>query len=406
MEKATRFPVYSVMVFQVLVGGLIISEPAIANSVTSDSIHCNDLCRSWMGYDKDRSRAGSFTGERKPAANPLDDHYRSATIKQPIQMHHSKLNNVKSDRAVSVTGSAILEPPKATAVKLSPLKLREAHERAPLPVPRPEIVNSPLAMAVDASQADALRHLRLPHKPTEAAALSRAEVMPTVPIRAPLIPAPDLPITPDTANLIKGPSNIASALPVVDVVPSPIVSHPVPISATANSAVKPTADSNAGAGAPTTAELANKPSDRIAADPAPTTSPPTIVASLPSSVDTGAESSIDEHSHPVVHDNSLQITPEAVSSPLRVTVGQISTDTRGTDIHVVVVNVLRYEAKDVDIRCRARDAQGLQVAEASAHIASIAPSDVAFDQVILPSEITTRDNSFSCEVGWMADALP
>ena len=73
-------------------------------------------------------------------------------------------------------------------------------------------------------------------------------------------------------------------------------------------------------------------------------------------------------------------------------------------MHVVVVNVLQREMKGVDVRCRARDAQGLQVAEASVHIASIAPSDVAFGQVLFPAEITAQDNKFTCDVGRIAAA--
>ncbi|MGI4763861.1 MAG: hypothetical protein ACRYGP_02150 [Janthinobacterium lividum] len=91
--------------------------------------------------------------------------------------------------------------------------------------------------------------------------------------------------------------------------------------------------------------------------------------------------------------------PELAGAPLRVTVGQVSAEPRGTDVHVVLVNVLQREMKGVDVRCRARDAQGLQVAEASAHIASIAPSDVAFGQVLFPAEITAQGNTFTCEGG-------
>ena len=124
-----------------------------------------------------------------------------------------------------------------------------------------------------------------------------------------------------------------------------------------------------------------------------------VVASISSSVDARNGSRDDDRLSEKLQHSILQPIPELAGKPLPVTVGQITVEPRGTDVHVVLVNILQQEIKDVDVMCRARDAQGMQVAEAFAHIASIAPLDVAFGQVILPNEIKISDSKIVCETG-------
>lgn len=83
-------------------------------------------------------------------------------------------------------------------------------------------------------------------------------------------------------------------------------------------------------------------------------------------------------------------------------IGQVSADSRGTNVHVVVVNMLPKQMENIDVRCKARDAQGLQVAEVNTRIAVVAPSDITFDQVLFPNDITPKDNTFICDVANIA----
>ena len=124
-----------------------------------------------------------------------------------------------------------------------------------------------------------------------------------------------------------------------------------------------------------------------------------VVASISSPVDARNGSRDDDRPSGKLQHSILQPIPELAGKPLPVTVGQITVEPRGTDVHVVLVNILQQEIKDVDVMCRARDAQGMQVAEAFAHIATIAPLDVAFGQVILPNEIKISNSKITCEIG-------
>ncbi len=237
-----------------------------------------------------------------------------------------------------------------------------------------------------------LRHLRSP-KPLR----NNSEVsnLPNTLIK---LPAPDLPVAPDTTRLTKESSQTASVSP--SLAPSQIESSPGPTSPSAANAAKPLTSTAKAVGAPTDNEASSKPVKPASADPAPpAAAPPALVASLPSRVDAGSSLRNDDHPSRTTQEESLQPIPELAEDRLHVSIGQISADPHATDVHVVVVNTLQHEINDLDVRCRAHDAEGLQVAEASAHIASIAPSDVAFGQVLFPSEITTRDNRFTCDVG-------
>ncbi len=56
--------------------------------------------------------------------------------------------------------------------------------------------------------------------------------------------------------------------------------------------------------------------------------------------------------------------------------GQAASELRGTAVHVVIVNVQYHNLKDIDVLCTMRDAQGLQLAKASVHMATTALSDI------------------------------
>ena len=137
--------------------------------------------------------------------------------------------------------------------------------------------------------------------------------------------------------------------------------------------------------------------------PRPAPPRPAVAASLPPSTGAGIGTRGD-HPSGNTQDGDVRTPSAHVGQSLPVSVGQIKRDPHGTDVHVVVVNVLRHEVDDVRISCKASDAQGMQVAEATSSIAMIAPSDVGLAQVLFPSEITTQDNTFTCDSGTMDDA--
>ena len=279
----------------------------------------------------------------------------------------------------------------------------------PLPVPQPVMPSGGPASAAGTSMPAASRFPASPRKFSEAAALPDAGRRPPASISRALPPMPDRPAAPDTPKLQKDPPQTApptaAVAPSSPSAPSSPQMPSVAAAATHDDVTKPSPDTK---GAPPTSIDAGdggRPDDQTTPASKPAAAqPPTVVASLPSPANAGSDLRNDDHPSGSTQESSLQPIPELAGTRSPVTIGQISAEPSGTDVHIVVVNILQHEMKDVDVRCRARDAEGLQVAEASAHIASIAPSDVAFGQVLFPAEITAQDNKFTCDVGRIAAA--
>lgn len=327
-------------------------------------------------------------------------------IRQP------KVKVAKTEPAASIDRSPVPERPKAVvmAKHIRP-EAREAEANVPLPVPRPAIPSGSPAPTSDASMPTASGSHGSPHKLVEAAAVRRTDIEPAAPDGQVSPPpaggraAPEIrgPRTEpsragDPTRVAATPPPAASPLPeaprVAAITPADHAHEP-PVDAKASPPLPPSVDGRGG---------------EPVSDPGTAgTRLPNRVASLPPPVDAG--SSPREADHPVGSSQRISFQPLAelggASSP--VTIGQVSSELRGTDVHVVVVNILHGEMKDVDVLCRARDGRGLQVAEASAHIASIAPSDVAFGQVVFPPDTASRDDEFTCRIGRIAaasDATP
>lgn len=390
-----------------LMGLLGAGAPISAREIQVDGLACNDLCQAWLGYTGHDGITGptietSKSRDQRSTLPSRPTRSASPSVRRPPEEETAKV-----DRIHPVARRSAPKVPETTvAAKHARLRNREARSGVPLPA----MPSGRPASAASGPLPAASRSPAGPRGLDEAAALPDAGTKPPASIdrASPPLP-PDRPALPDASKSSKGPSRTAAPTAAV-APPSPGAVSPPPIpnlveAATLDDGAEPSPDARAVPPIPISAGAGDRPNDQAPSPSKPAASPPsTVVATLPSPAHAGSGPRIDVHPSGSTQEGRLQPVPELAGTPLRVTVGQISAEPRGTDVHVVLVNVLQREMKDVDIRCRAHDAQGLQVAEASAHIASIAPSDVAFGQVLFPAEITAQDNTFTCDVGRIAAA--
>ncbi len=363
---------------------------ADSREVEVDGLPCNDLCQAWLGYRGGGDRVGSGVGKAHPIVRPSIRYDRSMASRPPSEFRRPETAAARMERgSPTPVGSAPKLFRSTASAKRVRAPIRVAQESVPLPSLRPGTVSDRPAVPVKAPAPPADR----PPKPSpganEAAVTSNTGVRRGAPLGSAPPPAVDRPAAADAPSPAKEPTRNEPPAAAAVVTP-PAASPP------------PRAPRVAAAG-PIGEEA--EPSAHVPPAPAPVAAAPsTVVASLPPRAEGGSSLRNDDPSGRDTQEGVLRPLPGSAGDSVSVKIGQISAEPRGTDVHVVVVNVLQHEMKDVDVRCRAQDAQGLQVAESSARIASIAPSDVAFGQVLFPSEITTRDNKFTCEVGRIAAA--
>ena len=388
--------------------GLLVSRlPTGAHEIKVNGLPCNDLCQAWLEHNGHDDTTGSTIKESKLRV------HQSTPISRPIASAASAKKRRPEKKIAKVErypNAAESDVPKAlktvAAAKHVQRRNRQDQANVPLPVPQPLMPSGGLASAVVAPMAAAIKSPARPRKLNQAAALPDAGKSPPASINRALPPIPDRPAAPDTLKPQK--ERLQFIAPTAAIVPplgAPLLPQSPNIASTAprNDVTKPSPDMKAVPLTPIDAGDGGRPDDvATGASKQAAARTSTVVASPPSLANSEGRLRSDVHPSGDTQDGSIQPIPEPAEIPLPVTVGQISIEPRGTDVHVVVVNVLQREMKNVDVRCRARDAQGLQVAEASANIASIAPSDVAFGQVLFPAAITVQDNKFTCDVGRIA----
>ena len=405
MRKSTDLP-KTIIGSSALISLLVIGAPTNAHEIEVNGSPCNDLCQAWLGYGGHDDSTGSTTANFKLMHRRSTPPSRPTSYVPPLKTHRPEKEVVKVERNhPSTEPSAPEVPQKAMTAKHVHPEDREAQANVPLPVPRPVMPKVEPALAAGATTA-ASRSPASPRKFSEAAVPPDEGTRPPASIIQALPPPPYRPAAPDISKLQKEPSQTSAPTIAAAVTPSSAdasSSSQMPTITTAvrhDDGTKPLPDPNAASPTPIASSDRGRPDDQATPAYKPAVQQPsTVVASLPSPANAGSGLRDADHPSGSTQEDRLQPIPELAGTPLPVTVGRISAEPRGTDVHVVVVNVLEREMKDVDVRCRARDAQGLQVAEASAHIASIAPSDVAFGQVLFPAEITAQDNKFTCETG-------
>ncbi len=394
----------SIICLFALISFLGIGAPTNAHEIEVNGSPCNDLCQAWLGYGGHGDATGSTTANFKLMHRRSTPPSRPTSSAPPLKTHRPEKEVVKVERNYPSTEPSAPEVrQKGVAAKHVHPEDREAQANVPLPVPRPVMPRVEPALAAGASTA-ASRSPASPRKLSEAAAPPDEGTRPPASIIQALPPMPDRPAAPDTSKLQKEPSQtLAPTAAVAPSTPGASASSQMPTIATAathGDVTKPLPDPKAAAPTPIDTGDGGRPNDQATPAYKPAVQQPsTVVASIPSPADAGSGLRDADHPSGSTQEDRLQPTPELAGTLMPVTVGHISAEPRGTDVHVVVVNLLQREMKDVYIRCRARDAQGLQVAEASAYLESIAPSDVAFGQVLFPAEITAQDNKFTCETG-------
>ena len=381
-------------------------SPAESREIQVNGLPCNELCQAWLGYATHGSITRSISENIHPVVR-LPVQKGRLTTAEPLRSHRPKTEVVKTDFHTPIAERPTLEPPK---VVVSPEHVRSqvkvARETKPLPVSRPTALSKPPTLVVTIPAPLTPRPSKLAPQPTEAA---------TVPDRgtrraASLDPSP--PAAPersvDTTSTIDKPylqKNPARGAPPT----SALASTPASPSKSRMAAASPIDDARkqpSNTSALTTPSIAGEtlklPSSPVPLQLEPASQVATVEAALPSSVAKESAPRTDGRQSKDMQEGALQPSRSSAGDSLSVKIGQVSAEPRGTDVHVVVVNVLPKEMKDIDVRCRARDAQGLQVAEVSTRIANVAPSDVTFERILFPSEITPKDNTFTCEVEKMA----
>ncbi|RYB07928.1 hypothetical protein [Lichenibacterium ramalinae] len=202
-----------------------------------------------------------------------------------------------------------------------------------------------------------------------------------------------LPI-PRPADAVAAVSDTPSALttPPASAVPQPAPQDPAAPRASAPPSV-------AAAAQPTAAQPA-----RAQPDPAPAPTPPArALAALPAPPEPPLPT-VASPKAPPLQEGLGRTEPAGTAAALPVTVGQVGADRAGTEVHVVVVNVLGRDVSDVDVRCDAQDPRGLPLGRASTRIATIAQADVAFGRVVFAPDVSAAGSRFTCVAGFAAAA--
>lgn len=390
-------------------GSLPVRSPSEAREIQVDGLPCNDLCQAWLGLDTKRGLTGPAAEESRPKIRPPIHRLRLVVPDPTPKVHHSRMDLAKAEPTASIDGLSAPKIPKAVVkAKHVRTETREAERNVPLPVPRPPVPNVLPEAAMDAPMSAISGSQDYVPKLGGAAAVRDVKVRSTTPDGQLSLSVPDRHAVSETPELRVTPSQ-AEHPPLVAPITSSLSQTPrmaantsiddaskVPVGTIDAKPNQPTLSSVADVGEPGV-EAASKPGSE---GPRPAH----VVASLSTPVDVQSSIESPDHLDRKSKESSLQPLTELAGGPSPVTIGQISSELHHTDVHVVVVNVLPHAMRDIDVLCQVHDVQGIQVAESSAHIASIAPSDVAFERVIFHSEIQTRGNSFICRIGRIAAA--
>ncbi len=377
------------------------------------SLPCNELCQAWLGLNTPGDRPDS-TGESTGPAQPRR-HLRKNLAAAPAPKGNAPHARPETGKAVTlhptVPSSAGSGSQPPTPLRRPRLAATHAQERVPLPAPRPDFAIAPAAVTV-----------------------VDVRPLPTPSSLHPFIKPPEGVRAPD-----KGGAGLASGDHVTHPASNAAAARPPAIPRVVGPAPAPSGPESPKLAREPAGNTFNAPSE-VKREPGEAgrglddgrAAPRAVVAALPDPLPAGGESGIPfaEKAPNVAHlapepvltdtergsrdDAALTGEPhtgnlaslptrEPASSFVLVTVGQIKTDARNTYVDVVVVNTSQRKLQDLDVRCDARDAQGLQVTQGSTTIRDVPPSDVAVGQALFPSQITGDNSNFSCVVERFSD---
>lgn len=373
-----------------LLAGTVGAVPRVqAFGYTYQEQPCNDLCREWLAQPAPEEwRVQSAMGVGRDARRPTLRHPTIAPEPSPGHRRHGpgldEARRVRPDTARAV--------PERPGPQEGPMRSRTGSGDAA--VRRTAANVRPRPMAAEAA----------PHGPPSSSRLSPERIGGLPPrVVGQGGTASSARAVPDAPGPSRGPRGLALAdapgdhAPVAPLPAAPPARVPVPpVSADGGPKASREATTDTGAEFGHTVTGAHPSASTIPErNPAPV---PTVVTTLRPPADAGDASPPASRQGGGIRYGSIRPVAFPPEGPLSVKIGQVSAGPLGTDVHVVVVNVLSREMRDVDVRCRVRDARGLQVAEASARIAGVAPSDVAFGRVLFPSGVTVDGDRFACEV--------
>ena len=366
-----------------------------ASTITAHKLHaaevmlngqsCNEACQSWMGVDKKTDSTGSIGHVSiKPAL---------AKKRHPAEAKGSDKSRPKSEIVRSAHPHApklTLEPEPLALTTTKPVQpaVRQARTSVPQPPSRPEHLEGTEVRVVELPQTSAptpAPKATFP-KTTDPSELGRTASA-SIPPPASTDPATST-VSPVLRDAIKP---LAPERAVPD-------NEPVETDVAKSSQVmqQPAQQRDE-----TTRPAANAEVDGLKAAPQPSDA---LLASLPTFVPTstsnqGGSVSSDakfEQGTTTSEGKAPALPTASAEGVLSVKLGQIASDPRGTDVHVVVINNLQRPAKNVKVECEARDSQGLKIAKSVTNFSGIERSDVAFGQVLFPSQIQPANSHFAC----------
>ena len=372
--------------------GLLI---AIASIIPASAVHagetmldgqpCNEACRSWMGIKENRDSTGSIESIGKTSEVHSVRKAPDVTSKRRL---HTMSELVKSSSPHVPKLTLTREPLPLITTQRVARDVWQARPKVPLPPLRPEHLDGPDIQLVNLPQQSEPSPALKPNPPRTAESLTLGKT-------ASVLSQPAASAAPsDTAALPHSKNATIAISPKrtgEDISPmEAAVAHP------SRMTEKPTEQQDM-----PTRPAAGSVVDRSTSTPLPSRP---LVASLPNFAPNSASVEESSSGSDVRTDRGASASEsEAPALPsvsaggrLSVKVGQVATDPRGTDVHVVVINNLQRPAKNVKVVCDAKNLQGLDIGESVTNVSGIERSDVAFGQVSFPSQIQLANSDIVC----------
>ncbi len=372
----------------------VIQAPTVhAAEIMLSGQPCNDLCQAWMGVKPYQHSVGP-TGHVAAVTENAKRRLVSELPKKRLVDERHDLGRPNSPHGAKI--SAAREPLRATIKPPMTPDLRQARVYSPLPPTRPGNLDG-----ADVRMAD------LPQSPAPVPALN------------PVLPRPADP--PEPGTTISGSEDTPAIADHTRVGTNP---GPRREASPTSTETADEGDQGRKADAEDTNQARpsqTKPQDDLgqpkdyAALNAPRPSPTPndeVDDSLSSHRDDAAEQdggvkpgTMAGQGSPTIEGKAPGSAQSAPGDFLSVAVGLIATDPRGTDVHFVLINNLNRPAKNVKVACDAQNLQGKKVAEASVVFAGVERSDIAFGQVVFPSEVEPENSRFVCAAEEVVAAL-
>lgn len=376
--------------------------PADAGEVQVNGLPCNDLCQAWLGYNMDRSSTGSTKERNKSPIRQSIRRRSEVNSERKTRRYRSMAEFKRSDRERPVAEHPEHAATRVIAAKRAQSQVQTARKDMSrssrrLPLPGEEPMPAAKLARMPTPRSPELRPER-----EENTAAPDANAKKAAPLSTPLSPEPPRSGMSDRPEPPEEPAQ--TAISVIPVAPAPSAGPPAPVTLpviaipSASDTLRTSATPGTNATRSVGGAISNRQEEHT---PVAAAARPSVVAALPPTGDAGSSLKNDSSIGGTIASHlqsAPQPAPTSTAETLSVKIGQISAERNGTDVHVLVINASQVEVKDVDVTCRASDAQGQHVGEASTHIGRVAPTDVALDRVLFRLDIATKDERYTCAV--------